>query len=215
MTEIKTTEIPLNSFFIPSVNKGMTSGEKLMLVLHGRGDTLDSYKTITKEINVTGLNYLLLNAPFTEFFGYTWYDDSFGFDQRYQRSMEHLLGTIEACERQGYKSEDIFLFGFSQGGRMVLDLFLRLQKRCAGVVAFSPRMTDHPEIDVTSSEMAQTPLLLAHGLYDDVIPFKETESISQAWKSAMDNMTFKSYEMGHEMDIFQIQFLREWLNEHL
>ena len=87
---------PLTKHFIPAVNKGMTSGNKLMIVLHGRGDTLHSYKVFSQELNVTGLNYLLLNAPFVESFGYTWYDDSFSTeDLRYQKSMELLEGLLE------------------------------------------------------------------------------------------------------------------------
>jgi predicted esterase len=215
MTRITPSEIPLDNHLIPAVNKGMTNGNKLMLVLHGRGDTLDSYKTLTREINVTGLNYLLLNAPFTEFFGYTWYDDSFSFDQRYLRSMDLLEETFSYCENRGFKSEDIFLFGFSQGGRMVLDLFLRLQKRLAGVVAFSPRMTNHKSFPELSNQFNETPLLLSHGLQDEVIPFSETQEISKSWQKSFKNTTFKSYEMGHEMDISQIQYLREWLNEYL
>lgn len=215
MNKITTTEVPLDCFLIPAVNKGMTNGQKLMIVLHGRGDTLDSYKTLTKEVNVTGLNYLLVNAPFTEFFGYTWYDDSFTLDQRYLRSMNLLEETFSYCEGQGYKSEDIFLFGFSQGGRMVLDLFLRLQKKLAGVVAFSPRMTNHKEFPELLNNSDQTPLLLAHGLYDEVINYKETEELAQPWLKKMNHSTFKAYEMGHEIEISQIQFLREWLNEYL
>lgn len=212
---IKTSEVPLDSFLIEAVNKGMTSGKKLMIVLHGRGDTLDSYKTLTKEINVTGLNYLLVNAPFTEFFGYTWYDDSFSFDPRYQRSMDLLEQTFSYCENQGLKSEDIFLFGFSQGGRMVLDLLLRLNKELAGVVAFSPRPSRHEPFPHVSDREAKTPVLMAHGLYDDIIPFKETQELAIKWQQSFPNNTFRSYEMGHEMDIFQIQHLREWLNEYL
>lgn len=215
MTQINPAEIPLTSHFIPAVNKGMTNGQKIMLVLHGRGDTLDSYKTLTKEINVTGLNYLLLNAPFNEFFGYTWYDDSFTFDQRYLRSMELLEETFTYCNRHGFQSEDIFLFGFSQGGRMVLDLFLRLQRKCAGVVAFSPRMTKYDPFPTLGGHCEETPLLLAHGMLDDVIPYKETKELAEPWLKTLKNSTFKGYEMGHNMDLAQIQHLRSWLNELL
>lgn len=212
--------LPLAHHFIPAVNKGMTTGHKLMVVLHGRGDTLDSYKTFTREVNVTGLNYLLLNAPFTEFFGYTWYDDSFDLsDQRYCKSLE-LLEEIFEILCQGnefggpYKSEDIFLFGFSQGGRMVLDLFLKLKKQLSGVAALSPRVTHHSNFSF-NDEMKSTPLFIAHGLYDDIIPYTETEEESLLWRKNMKGSKLHSYEMGHEVDIMEIQALRNWLNEYL
>ncbi len=215
------TSLPLKGHFIPAVNKGMTNGQKLMLVLHGRGDTLDSYKVFAKEVNVTGLNYLLLNAPFTEFFGYTWYDDSFNLkDLRYLKSIELLKETYQSAltsEEMGgpYQSEDVFLMGFSQGGRMVLDLFLQINQKLAGVAALSPRVSVHKPFPELENKTKETPVFLAHGFYDDIIPFSETQEHSTPWREQMKAPQFHSYEMGHEIDIMEILALREWLNEYL
>lgn len=214
------TQTPLAHHFIPAVNKGMTNGHKIMMVLHGRGDTLDSYKTFTREINVTGLNYLLLNAPFTEFFGYTWYDDSFDLtDERYVKSLELLESTFTLLTQSNefggpYLAEDIFLFGFSQGGRMVLDLFLKLKQKVAGVAALSPRVTHHKGLEPFKG-LNESPLFIGHGLYDDIIPISETEENSKIWRDQMLEPQFHSYEMGHEVDIMEILALRQWLNEYL
>jgi phospholipase/carboxylesterase len=208
--------IPLDHHFIPSVNKGMTSGHKLMIVLHGRGDTLDSYKTLTSEINVTGLNYLLLNAPFTESFGYTWYDDSFDLmDHRYKESLKKLKGVLSSCLGAGFSQSDIFLFGFSQGARMVLDFFLHEDKRFAGVVALSPRMSHFDPFPKLNNLQSDTPLFVAHGLYDPIIPFQETSNELISWQNQMKNVIFESYEMAHEIDILEIQKVRQWLNDYL
>lgn len=207
--------IPLESYFIPSVNKGMTTGHKVMIVLHGRGDSLHSYKTFTKEINVTGLNYLLLNAPFTEMFGYSWYDDSFDFnDRKYLKSLELLQESLNKVVSYGFLPEDIFLFGFSQGGRMVLDLLKKQSHKYAGVVALSPRVSLHQELP-KNSEVNQTPLFIAHGEYDDIIPLKETIQNLEIWKKSFPSFNFESYQMGHEVDIMEILSLRKWLNEHI
>lgn len=208
---------PLTKYFIPAVNKGMTNGEKLMLVLHGRGDTLHSYKMFVAELNVTGLNYQLLNAPFVEGFGYTWYDDSFSTqDLRYKKSMELLQQTLLELYEQ-YSSCDIFLFGFSQGGRMVMDLFLKENKAFAGVVALSPRVTKHD--DETFSQLSknarETPFFVGHGEEDPVIPFSETKSLAGPFLEGSKNSVFRSYPMGHEIDIFEIGELRQWMNEQL
>ncbi|MCR9203281.1 MAG: dienelactone hydrolase family protein [Halobacteriovoraceae bacterium] len=207
--------VPLESHYIPAVNKGMTSGNKVMLTLHGRGDSLHSYKTLTQEINVTGLSYLLLNAPFTEMFGYTWYDDSYDFqDQRYVASLEKLEATFKAIKEQGFQSQDIFLFGFSQGGRMVIDLFHRLNEELAGVVALSPRVSkfDHLEL---STNAKKTPFFVAHGEHDPIIPLKEVEDHLRIWSQTMDSVFYRSYPMEHEIDIMEIVQLRSWLNERL
>lgn len=208
---------PLTKHFIPAVNKGMTSGDKLMLVLHGRGDTLHSYKIFSKELNVTGLNYLLLNAPFVEGFGYTWYDDSFSLeDIRYQKSLSLLSELLEELY-QNHSSRDIFLFGFSQGGRMVLDLFLKERKPFAGVVALSPRVTAHSPESFTalSTECKETPFFLVHGEHDPIIPFTQTKELSLPFMAMHQSSEFHAYPMGHEIDIQEIGDLRRWMNENL
>jgi predicted esterase len=206
---------PLTKHFIPAVNKGMTSGDKLMIVLHGRGDTLHSYKVFSQELNVTGLNYLLLNAPFVESFGYTWYDDSFSTeDLRYQKSMELLEGLLEEqAIKWGLKN--IFLFGFSQGGRMVLDLFVKKNAHLGGVVALSPRITAHPLSIEMSTKAAETPLFVAHGEQDPIIPILETRNNLKIISDQVKSCQFTSYPMGHEIDISEIQALRAWMNERL
>lgn len=207
--------LPLEAFYIPAVNKGMTSGHKIMLTLHGRGDSLHSYKTLTQEINVTGLSYLLLNAPFTEMFGYTWYDDSYDFqDEKYISSLEKLEATYKSLKDQGFQSQDILLFGFSQGGRMVMDLFHRLNEEIGGVVALSPRVSKFDNLAL-STEAKKTPFFIAHGENDPIIPIQEVENHLRIWSQSMDSLFYRSYPMEHEIDIMEIVQLRSWLNERL
>jgi predicted esterase len=45
----------------------------LMIVMHGRGDSLDSFVSIKNELKIPEMNYLLLNAPRAYDDGFTWY----------------------------------------------------------------------------------------------------------------------------------------------
>ena len=106
------------------VSKGWTNGNKVMIVMHGLGDSMDSYVDVTKEINVTGLHYILVNAPRPYFFGHSWYDippgnPRIGIDE----SVEILLSCIEELKKEGFESEDIFLLGFSQGGCIAFETY--------------------------------------------------------------------------------------------
>ena len=73
------SKLPLEATYIPAVDKGMTVGACWMLMLHGRGDRKESYEMLSREINVTGLHYLALNAPYSMGIpmmeGYSWYDE--------------------------------------------------------------------------------------------------------------------------------------------
>jgi phospholipase/carboxylesterase len=50
----------LESLFIPAASR---DSRRSMIVLHGLGDTLDSFRSLPAEINLPWLNYLLVNAP--------------------------------------------------------------------------------------------------------------------------------------------------------
>jgi phospholipase/carboxylesterase len=209
-------KLPLHSAFIPSVDKGMTSGQKYMIMLHGRGDSMESYKYFAKEINVTGLNYILLNAPAKIEFGYSWYHDSFDLnDELYCHSIELLKKTIQLIKESSVDPEDLFILGFSQGARMALDIFYELGIKLAGVCALSPRMSTYHDFSALSEDCLKTPLFTAHGQYDPVIPFRETQEALSRWQTAFSDAQFTSYEMGHEIDISEIQALREWINQKL
>ncbi len=202
----------LSSLFIEKSKKGVTNGNKIMIVMHGLGDSLDSYKVLAKEINVTGLNYLLLNAPKKYYFGYSWYDlppndPMTGIES----SSDLILEVIEEVKTQGFQSEDIFLCGFSQGGCIAMETFYKYKEKLGGVVALSPRL--YPKN--IPSAFIPTPLFMAHGQFDEVINFKETKEIVETKLATVLDIDFHHYEMGHEIDPYEILDLRNWLNDHL
>lgn len=203
---------------IPAVNKGMTNGSKWMIVMHGLGDSMSSYIDFCEQINVTGLNYLLINAPFNHYFGYSWYDlpPAGKPYNRLEIAREKLTGLIKEMNNFGIPSSDIFLMGFSQGGLMALDQLTSNKDLFAGVVALSPRIRIREDWEKFHTEgKFETPVYMAHGYYDEQIPYQETFEASNALKENGFNIKFNAYEMGHEIDLDEIRDLREWLNEQL
>ena len=210
--------LPLDYSFIPAVNKGMTDGSRWMLLLHGRGDSKASYEILAKEINVTGVNFLALNAPFSMSMGFmegfSWYDLHHDKNEAaYLKSLHLLKQCIQYLDQQGVTAEDLFILGFSQGGRMALDILHHLDKPLAGVMALSPRMSEFHELEKAPTAVKATPTYICHGLQDSIIPHKDTKREAMALKKVNPSLSFKSYDFGHEIDIMEIIELRDWLNE--
>lgn len=204
----------LTSHFIPAVNKGMGDSKKIMLTLHGLGDSLESYKVFAKEINVTGLNYLLLNGPKRYYFGYSWYDippqnPHLGICE----NVKIISEVIEQLNKNGHEYSDIILCGFSQGGCMVLETLYQLPHKIAGAICMSPRI--YPDRIMEAKDINKsTPVLIAHGLFDEVISFQETKShVENYVMKKFENVEFCEFEMHHEIDAFEILKIRNWLNE--
>lgn len=202
-----------DSLYIPASKKGFTNGEKIMVLLHGLGDQKETYKLIAQEIHVTGLQYLCINAPEKYVVGYSWYDLESPMPKiRQNRAL--LNNLIDELKEKGFKSEDIFLLGFSQGGAIVVDHFLQAKESLGGVIALSPRIYFEDEWQKSFTQK-DTPLFMAHGLQDQQILFSETSANFKEINSVASNTEWHEYNMGHEIDPTELQHLRDWLNELL
>lgn len=188
---------------------------KVMLVMHGLGDSLEPYQIFTQEVNVTNLHYLLLNAPMEYFTGLAWFmPDPPNPEEAVQKSTELVLNEINFLIEEGFKPEDILLCGFSQGGCMALNAAKAFGKKLGGIVALSPKTYPYMLGDFPK-DFYSTPLFMAHGTFDSVIPFEQTKAFADTHMADHKNFIWKEYSMDHEIDIDEIHDLRDWLNEHL
>lgn len=190
------------------------SNYKIMIVMHGLGDQLDSYIPLVKEINVTGVNYLLINAPHDYPIGFSWYDLP-PVDPRpsINKSLNLLKKLIDELIEYSFSYEDIFILGFSQGGAMALELANSLKQKLGGVIALSPRI--YINTNDLSEGLRKTPLFSSHGTFDDVIPFSDTHESLMQMKKEIADFSFFPFDMGHEICFDEIIELRKWLNERL
>ena len=201
------------SKFIKTPSFGHSSN-KVMIVMHGLGDQLESYEPFVKEINVTGIHYILINGPMEYPIGHSWYDLP-PIDPRpsIDRSTGLLKKLIEELNLIGFSHEDIFVMGFSQGGAMAIELGQNIDKPLGGVIALSPRVYLDPQN--LSENFKNTPFFSSHGLYDEVIAYEETKNSLEQMKPQVSDFFFSSHPMGHEISYEEIVELRSWLNEHI
>ena len=202
--------------YLPAVNFGQTSAQKIMVVMHGLGDSKNSYVDFCKELNVSGLQYLVINGPIDYYGGYAWYEPPPEKPQQgLLNSLEKLERVLEELLKQGFENEDIFVLGFSQGGCMSLELLYRRKEKLGGVVALSPKMHPIKQDLSPNKNQIETPLFVTHGLYDDLIPYSEVEKGCVGLEERGFKPIHKSYPMGHEIDYDEIEDVRNWINEYL
>jgi len=61
----------LTTQFVPAAG---ASSRRLMIVLHGLGDTLEGWLWLPSALQLPWLNFLLVNAPEPYYGGYSWFD---------------------------------------------------------------------------------------------------------------------------------------------
>ena len=128
-------------------------------------------------------------------------------------SIDHL---IEREIMHGIPAKRIVLAGFSQGGAMALHVGLRQSEPLAGIIALSCYL---PLDDTLESEVSepnkQTPVFMAHGVEDSIVPF-ELGDMSQRRLTKLGYPTeWHSYPIGHHVCPEEIKAVGRWLSERL
>jgi len=108
--------------------------------------------------------------------------------------------TEELIRAQGLPANRIVLAGFSQGGAIVLLTGLRYPERLAGVVALSTYL---PLAGTLAAERSaanrETPLFMAHGRYDDLIPMQRAQASREYLQKLGYAIEWHDYPMPHSV----------------
>jgi phospholipase/carboxylesterase len=108
------------------------------------------------------------------------------------------------------------VLGFSQGGMMAYELALREPKRFAGLVAlsswFPPQLA---ETLTPSPEHEGLPVLVMHGTLDPTLPVDRARESREALRPFGVGLTYREFEMGHEIRQDALRVLVRWLDERI
>ena len=131
-----------------------------------------------------------------------------------RRSTEQIEELVQAEEQRGIARTQMVLAGFSQGGVIALHLALRSQTRFAGVMALSTYVHDHERLgEEVSFASIDTPILMAHGQMDPMIPIARAITSRDALANLGYQVEWREYGMGHQVCPEEIADIGRWLNE--
>jgi phospholipase/carboxylesterase len=202
--------------YIPAARPGPR--EKVLVVFHGLGDSLNGFTWMPQELRLDGLSYLLVNAPDDYYGGFSWFDFAGGGQYIENavpgilRSRKLIQGLIGELTGQGVAAGNVILFGFSQGCLMALDAGLRTDVVLGGVCGVSGWLAFQDEYPAAFSSMARRQeFLVTHGLRDPLLPFDQSEAQSAFLKAQGIHLTFKAYDKDHTILPEELRDIRNWL----
>ena len=194
-----------------------TPSGKLLVVLHGRGDSSVGFRWMPEAFAFPDLNYLLVNAPDPYFGARSWYDLPPGHVPGVRRSRGLLDGLFGELRTQGYEPAEIGLLGFSQGCLMTLEWGARSPLRLGAYVGISGYCVDATNLLAERSPSC-TPesWLITHGRYDGVLDYETTrQQIAELARGGF-AVRFETYDKGHTIDPErELPVLRSFLAERL
>ncbi len=145
---------------------------RLMVMLHGLGDSIEGYRWMPEAMNLPWLNYALVNAPDEYYGGYSWFDFAGNIVPGVARSRKMLFTLLDDLRTKGFPTEQTTFGGFSQGCLMAIEIGLRYPHQLAGIVGISGYVCEPDKLVEEHSPVAlKQRLLLTHGTLDPMISF--------------------------------------------
>ncbi|MEA3369734.1 MAG: serine esterase [Campylobacterota bacterium] len=204
--------LALDNIFIPS----KIPSKKLMIILHGRGDSSEGFRGLPPFLDIDEMNYLLLDAPFEYFTGFSWYQLPPDQLPGIKHSSRFLTEILDELFKEEFNADESFLFGFSQGSLLTFEFGARYHKVLAGYIGVSGYIYDAERLliemnpDVNSSNW-----LCTHGTYDNVLAYETSKEQIETLQNGGFDIEFKTYEKDHTIVEDELSMISEWIKKRL
>ena len=206
---------------------GSEPARATIVVLHGLGADGTDFLSFADELKlapVGPVRWVFPRAPVrpvTINGGYAmraWYD-ILGTDLVRREDEAGLRESIAAVHAlldrevaRGVPAERIVLGGFSQGCAITLGAGLRYPRRLAGLAGMSGYLPLAGQFEAErTAANAATPVFLAHGQRDGVVPLARGAAARDQLQAAGQPVEWHDYPMEHSVCMEEVQALQAWL----
>ena len=183
------------------------------MLLHGYGSHMGDLAGLAPMIG--GHNhYFCLNAPIELSLGYipgsySWFDT----DERNLESITNSVNLIKSTldvitQKHEILYSEMLIGGFSQGGMVATHMGLTQKINFKGVISMSSRLLEN-DLQITN----QAPVFISHGINDQVISVEEGRKSRRILEKSECIVSYKEYDMAHEIRQETIKDLKEWLEK--
>ena len=192
----------------------------LILMLHGYGSNEADLFSFAPELPD---EYYVISAraPYDLQYGsYAWYAINFDADQnkfsdndQARISRDKISDFIdEMIRKYPIDSNDVTLFGFSQGSILSYAVALSYPEKINKVIAMSGYL--NLEIladDYLKNNLSKLNIFASHGTVDQVIPVEWARKTAPVLEKLGINITYKEYPVGHGVAPQNFYDLKNWL----
>lgn len=205
--------------------------EIAVIWMHGLGADGNDFVPIVRELDLDGLpgiRFIFPHAntmPVTVNNGYVmraWYDitgaeltrreDEAGL----RASQQDIEAFIAREKARGIPASRIVLAGFSQGCAMTIQTGLRHPEKLAGLLCLSGYVPLSAKLGAERTEASKaTPIFMAHGRYDNVVPFNRAEASRDLLVSLGYQLEWHEYAMQHTLCLEEVQHISAWFKKVL
>lgn len=120
----------------------------------------------------------------------------------------------DVTAQAGIAPERLVVLGFSQGGVMAYAQALRAGARPAAIAALSSWFAPGLVETIGATRLDGLPVLVQHGVRDELIPVARGHDSVERLRALGADVTFREYDMGHEISAASLRDLGAFLERH-
>ncbi|MBW3566370.1 MAG: carboxylesterase [Proteobacteria bacterium] len=212
---------------LETVEHGPANAKHSILWLHGLGADGHDFEPVIPELALPPsleVRFVFPHAPVrpvTLNGGYrmrAWFDLK-SIDRNGPLDREGLLEAMGCVDEliareaeRGVPAERLVLAGFSQGGALALSSALRSERKLAGILGLSTFLMSPEAVALPFTEINHaTPMFLAHGRQDTVVPFALGRATRDYLVSEGFSPEWHEYDMPHSVCAEEIRDIRTFL----
>ena len=193
-----------------------TDYDKVVVFIHGWKGNKDSFKAISSIMKIPKVKWLFPQAPYKiskENEEYSWAFENSDGTFEVKKTVDLFGKFLEKYILPLVDSKKVFFIGFSQGATMCYDFILQLKYPWGGVFPVAGFKRNQKSFFTIHENQKDTPIVIGHGLKDDVIPILSSENIYNELKNNNFNVSFEKFNGGHKISINYLKKIQSIINE--
>jgi phospholipase/carboxylesterase len=195
----------------------------LLVLLHGEGgnekELLDLFQEVDDRFVIVSLR-----APFIQLENkYLWYSTSRSNDNyianpaQLEYSRLHIISDVQRLiAKHSCDQNQVYYFGFGQGGVMAIDILLTVPDRVAGVAVLNSHFLPELRASMPPGEkIANKSILICHGKYNQIIPIEMGRKLKYELSTLPVVVDYQEFEIGHFYSKECNTYIKDWFTFRL
>lgn len=185
----------------------LDQANQVIVMIHGRGATPESIISLASHLKLDDAALLAPRATNNSWYPYSFLAPVEENQPALDSALELIGQVVEEVQEKGFRTDQIYFLGFSQGACLSLEYVARNAARYGGLIAFTGGLIgDNLNLANYQGNFGGTPVLITTGDPDPHVPVTRVEETAQILEAMQAEVTVKIYDgRAHTIQLEELQ----------
>lgn len=198
---------------IVTAGKALQEADKVLIMIHGRGGSNRDIISLSQHLEVKDFALVAPQATNNTWYPYSFLAPPSQNEPWLTSALDLLKGLVNELKGNGFKTDNIYFLGFSQGACLALEFVTRKAAKYGGVVAFTGGLIgDKIYNENYSGDFEGTPIFIGTGNPDAHVPVERVHETANILKKMKAEVIEKVYDnRGHTISQDEINMANKYV----